>query len=311
MDRAIRESVRGGDPLRTGILLKRAGRVEEALDVFEQVWASKEPVIGDQAGELLLDLLLSQPDADRGGQAARLDRLAWQGLDGAEALWSAWFPAAACLVGWSQPMRQLREFLYGQSASDDPIILWGEAGAGHEVAAQALHALSDRTGYHEAYAPGSRRRLLAEIAEDPPRGGTLYLSYANDVERWEEVVLDACRRRNLRLVVGIVSSSDPHVPLAGSAVPSFQVPALRDRFEDLPLVLDDLLTSVGAPVAAAAVGERVINFLRWHDWPGNVRELANLVKQAVLTSERQEVIPELLVQLMIGLPGETASEAVA
>ena len=58
------------------------------------------------------------------------------------------------------------------------------------------------------------------------------------------------------------------------------MPALRERIEDLPLLLQELLTRMEAEGAKRIhFTPRAINSLMEHNWPGNVRELANLVER--------------------------------
>ncbi|CAH0534117.1 Anaerobic nitric oxide reductase transcription regulator NorR [Vibrio stylophorae] len=62
-----------------------------------------------------------------------------------------------------------------------------------------------------------------------------------------------------------------------------EMPALRDRSEDIPLLLQELLTRLEAEGANAVhFTPRAITSLMEHDWPGNVRELANLVERLVI-----------------------------
>jgi sigma-54 specific flagellar transcriptional regulator A len=59
-----------------------------------------------------------------------------------------------------------------------------------------------------------------------------------------------------------------------------EMPALRDRSEDLPLLIADLVQRSGAagrpPVQFAAA---TIEALKAYRWPGNVRELSNLIER--------------------------------
>ncbi|MCG9787761.1 sigma-54 dependent transcriptional regulator [Vibrio barjaei] len=62
-----------------------------------------------------------------------------------------------------------------------------------------------------------------------------------------------------------------------------EMPSLRERKEDIPLLLQELLARMeaegGQPICFAP---RSVNSLMEHDWPGNVRELANLVERMVI-----------------------------
>src|SRR5690349_17638223 len=59
-------------------------------------------------------------------------------------------------------------------------------------------------------------------------------------------------------------------------------PPLRDRREDIPMLIDfflEHLTPEGAPVPALSDQARAA--LLGHDWPGNVRELRNVIERAL------------------------------
>ncbi len=70
-----------------------------------------------------------------------------------------------------------------------------------------------------------------------------------------------------------------------------QVPALRDRAEDiLPLgdhLLKRLAPELGRPGMTFSVAARTA--MAAYAWPGNVRELANAVERAVITAESDEI----------------------
>lgn len=56
-----------------------------------------------------------------------------------------------------------------------------------------------------------------------------------------------------------------------------RLPALRDRKEDIPLLVDYFLSAFGDEGNILPVGGKIMeDFLR-HDWPGNVRELQNVL----------------------------------
>jgi transcriptional regulator with GAF, ATPase, and Fis domain len=56
-------------------------------------------------------------------------------------------------------------------------------------------------------------------------------------------------------------------------------PPLRERREDIPLLIDTMLAKLG-PVGAA-LSEQTRAALMGHDWPGNVRELRNVIERAL------------------------------
>ncbi|MEF1338009.1 sigma-54 dependent transcriptional regulator, partial [Vibrio rotiferianus] len=62
-----------------------------------------------------------------------------------------------------------------------------------------------------------------------------------------------------------------------------EMPALKSRKQDIPLLLQELMARLeaegGLPICFTP---RAINSLMEHHWPGNVRELANLVERMVI-----------------------------
>ena len=69
------------------------------------------------------------------------------------------------------------------------------------------------------------------------------------------------------------------------AVVPIDVPPLRQRIEDLPLLVDDILRDLRAERSAAAGllrSPETLARLSAHPWPGNVRELRNYVERFVL-----------------------------
>jgi len=60
-------------------------------------------------------------------------------------------------------------------------------------------------------------------------------------------------------------------------------PALRDRQEDIPLLLQELLSRLeGEHKATLRFTQRALDSLMKHDWPGNVRELSNLLERLLI-----------------------------
>ncbi len=60
-------------------------------------------------------------------------------------------------------------------------------------------------------------------------------------------------------------------------------PALRERREDIPLLLQELITRIhGEGVEPVKFTERAISSLMEHTWSGNVRELSNLVERLMI-----------------------------
>jgi len=84
-----------------------------------------------------------------------------------------------------------------------------------------------------------------------------------------------------------------------SVVP-LRIPPLRERREDIPVLVEHLLAKQARrhDRPAPALAPAVIDRLRKYDWPGNVRELENLLERLVVLQRSPVVevedLPEAL-----------------
>ncbi len=65
------------------------------------------------------------------------------------------------------------------------------------------------------------------------------------------------------------------------AVAALRVPPLRERREDIPLLVTALLSQLGSE--SFSLSGELLQLLGTYDWPGNVRELRNVVARAVVS----------------------------
>src|SRR6202030_2966696 len=65
------------------------------------------------------------------------------------------------------------------------------------------------------------------------------------------------------------------------------VPSLRERADDLPLLIEYFIRRFGknAGKKFSAIDDKTLNLFRAYGWPGNVRELQNVIERAVILSE--------------------------
>jgi len=76
-----------------------------------------------------------------------------------------------------------------------------------------------------------------------------------------------------------------------------QVPPLRDRKDDIPVLTEYFLEKHARKGIRKVVSKRTMNLLLDYHWPGNVRELANVIERAVLISaDREEIVHDDLPQ---------------
>lgn len=73
------------------------------------------------------------------------------------------------------------------------------------------------------------------------------------------------------------------------------LPPLRDRKEDIPLLISHFLKSAKNEFKQHAICERgVIERLSHYEWPGNIRQLENVTRRAVLLSEDGKIHTSLI-----------------
>jgi DNA-binding NtrC family response regulator len=73
-----------------------------------------------------------------------------------------------------------------------------------------------------------------------------------------------------------------------------ELPALRERLSDLPMLIEDICTRVHQAWAAPVVHDWIERRMASHDWPGNVRELVNVVSVAATLAHTPEAIDDVL-----------------
>lgn len=82
---------------------------------------------------------------------------------------------------------------------------------------------------------------------------------------------------------------------------SIWVPPLRERLEDLPIVVFDLLVKLAKEMkisSVPAIEGGAIEVLQGYTWPGNVRELQNVLERAIVFSGNSEIAASAISEAM-------------
>ena len=158
------------------------------------------------------------------------------------------------------------------------------------------------------------KKGLVEIAE----GGTIFLDEIGEMTPMMQVkLLRVLQERRFRRVGGldeieanirVVAATNQDLPkLVADGrfredlyyrinVIPVQLPALRERREDIPLIAEHFLSKyreqMGKPVAAISGGAMAL--LERYDWPGNIRELENVIERAVALERTPTILVESL-----------------
>jgi two-component system response regulator HydG/two-component system response regulator AtoC len=154
------------------------------------------------------------------------------------------------------------------------------------------------TGAHAAY---EGRLTLA-------RGGTVFLDEVGDMSPYGQAkilrVLESREvhrlggRRGVALDVRVIAATNGDLETLVAEgrfrrdlyyrlnVARIRLPALRERPEDVPALVEHLIRELNTRLGARVTGieQDALDALAAHDWPGNVRELRNLLEAAMLQS---------------------------
>lgn len=165
-------------------------------------------------------------------------------------------------------------------------------------------------GIEERTATGVRgRRGKFELAD----GGTIFLDEVSDLSPAAQAKLlraiqemsvervggHTTRRLDVRIIVATNQSlralvaegrfrADLYYRLGGLEL---QVPPLRARRGDIPLLVDHLLAR-HRDVRDVQLSRHAIDALLSYDWPGNVRELERVIERAIALARSNEITPE-------------------
>ena len=173
---------------------------------------------------------------------------------------------------------------------------------------------SELFGHEKGAFTGALQRHLGrfELAD----GGTLFLDEAGELPQETQIaLLRVLQERTFERVGGrqpipvdvrviAATNRDLDKAIADGAFRSdlyyrlsvfpIHVPSLRDRAEDIPVLVEYLAHRYAAKAGKriTEVSRRTMDLLRSYDWPGNVRELQNVIQRAVILSEGTLAVDE-------------------
>jgi two-component system nitrogen regulation response regulator GlnG len=208
------------------------------------------------------------------------------------------------LVGRTPVMQALYRLVARVMNTDLPVLIAGESGTGKSLIAKEIHDFSDRRTLPFITVTGSD---LTDI-EGPARvlarakGGTVVFDEVSnlDSETQARVVrmIDNPGDHNPRFMatsqVNLMDAvekgtmrQDLFYRLNGA---SLVVPSLRERVDDIPLLVDYFLTRLEREGASMRIfSDDARELFRAYSWPGNVRQLENAVKRLALTARGEEI----------------------
>ena len=202
------------------------------------------------------------------------------------------------LAGRSAAMARIRDQVFRAAHSTNPVLVLGEPGTGRQLVARAIHYASPRA--EGAFVPVACGRIPAHRFEREVLGasgllaaagrGTLFLADVHllDPDSQGRLARALTEVRECRVMAsgptdlaarGTAGRFRPEL-LARLEATRIDVPALRDRREDVAPLAEHFLARAVAPGAGApAVDAEAQAFLEQHDWPGNVAELEAVLRR--------------------------------
>jgi DNA-binding NtrC family response regulator len=88
---------------------------------------------------------------------------------------------------------------------------------------------------------------------------------------------------------------------------AIELPPLRDRKEDIPLLAQHFLTEFNErnSKSVRAVDQEAVYLLEQYPWPGNIRELRNVMERATILAEGDFIEPKHLPGTLVAKGEET------
>jgi DNA-binding NtrC family response regulator len=73
---------------------------------------------------------------------------------------------------------------------------------------------------------------------------------------------------------------------------TIEVPPLKARKQDIPLLVASFLTSRMKSKVKKSISPRAVEMLMEYDWPGNIRELENVIERAAILCRNDLIEPQ-------------------
>jgi two-component system, NtrC family, response regulator AtoC len=230
--------------------------------------------------------------------------------------------SGACLLGEHPAMRVVLERIGQAADSGASVLVRGEEGTGKEIIARLIHACGARragpfvtvrpgTGPHASAEPESFGSTDLQPAGNvlASLGGTLFLDDIAGLSREAQVGLLRVMKewgslspssvRNLRIVAATTQNMEQLVRDGQfleelyyrlNVIP-MEIPPLRERPEDIPILVDHFRRAANARRGRAVppFSPEVLVRMGASPWPGNVRQLGLTVDRLVLTAKDRAV----------------------
>jgi two-component system nitrogen regulation response regulator GlnG len=158
-------------------------------------------------------------------------------------------------------MRAVAAFARWNADDRAPLLILGEPGSGRQFIARLLHDSGSRQGDGFASIPAGAL-TVARLRSEIHRHGTIVISGLELLPGEVAAALPRLMRAGGGRVIATAVPACDHAAFDGLVI---EVPPLRERREDIPVLASQFLARAMSPSAL----EGLLNYA----WPGNVREL--------------------------------------
>ena len=207
----------------------------------------------------------------------------------------------------SDPSRRAQPFIEISCGALPETLLESEL-FGH-VKGSFTNAIKDRTGRFELADKGTV--LLDEIDAFSPSLQVKLLRVLQNGEfervgdtRTRKVDIRVIAATNQDLIQAIKKGTFREDLYYRLNVISIYIPPLRERKDDIPLLVEHFLKQIHKRAGKnknrqpVGISEEAIQALLTYDWPGNIRELENVIERAVILTKGDTIIPEDLPEFL-------------
>lgn len=242
------------------------------------------------------------------------------------------------IPGVSASISLLQRVIAEIAATDIPVLILGESGAGKEAVASEIHRLSTRctkpfvkfncsaatfdwllgaaleNGGNGAHARHDGTVLFDEVSQLDLEKQGLLLNLLPDGERavppgcLTSRIISTSTRDLTEEMRGGSFREELYFRLNGICL---RVPSLRHRKEDIPPLLAAFLTKYADLLGRQrpSIKNSTLDLLIHHSWPGNVRELENIARKIVALGDDSLAVSDLAVNTGLRVPAKTFSNA--
>ncbi|TKB12372.1 sigma-54 dependent transcriptional regulator [Desulforhopalus sp. IMCC35007] len=86
---------------------------------------------------------------------------------------------------------------------------------------------------------------------------------------------------------------------------NIEIPPLKDRKEDLPLLVDYFLMRLSPDNSTYKIVDRAMNCILRYTWPGNIRELRNVIERSIILAENNIITERCLPRELVSAAEES------